>query len=198
MKRFALEVALLALLPWGAARAQPPAAPAPAPAEAQAESMPAANWLFVQTGTAFSSDGKTLTLRGVGAQTLMFSDRPERMTGDAATAKFVDYWGKGRDDFEVDPPNATLSTVVNGKPTLAVVELRNPRLSGDALTYDIRTLSGKVPAAGQQASLFIDWWYGPAGYGPRPWGWGGGPRPWPGGRCWRGPYGHLHCRPWWG
>lgn len=49
------------------------------------ESMPAANWFFVQTGHSFKSDGKTLTISGVGPQTLMFSDRPERVTGDALT-----------------------------------------------------------------------------------------------------------------
>lgn len=196
MKRLSLGVALLLLLPWCAATAQ--AAPASnAAATPTVEPMPAANWMFVQTGSGFSSDGKTLTITGVGAQTLMFTDRPERMTGDVATAKFVSYWGSGKDDFEKDPPNATVSTVVNGKTDLTVVELRNPRLSGGNLTYDIRPLGGTLPDAGQQVSLFIDWWYGPAMYGPRPWGWGGGPRMYPGGRCWRGPYGHLHCRPWW-
>ncbi|MBP0645267.1 hypothetical protein J8J17_26100, partial [Mycobacterium tuberculosis] len=80
--------------------------------------------------------------------------------------------GSGKDDFEKDPPNATVSTVVNGKTDLAVVELRNPRLSGGNLTYDIRTLGGTLPDAGEHASVFIDWWYGPAMYGPRPWGWG--------------------------
>ncbi len=199
MKRLSLGVAMLLLLPLCAltAQAAPKSAPAPAPAS-NVEPMPAANWLFVQTGNGFQSDGKTLTLKGVGEQTLMFTDRPERMTGDVSTAKFVSYWGSGKDDFEKDPPNATVSTVVNGKTDLAVVELRNPRLSGGNLTYDIRTLGGTLPDVGEHASVFIDWWYGPAMYGPRPWGWGGGPRAYPGGRCWRGPYGHLHCQPWWG
>ncbi len=158
--------------------------------------MPAANWLFVQTGSSFTSDGKTLTIHGVAPQTLMFSDRPERMTGDVLTSKFADYWTVGKDDFEKDPPNATVSTVIDGETDLVVVELLNPRLKSDALIYDIRPLQGAIPASGKEISLFIDWWYGPGWH--RRWGWGGGPGPWVGGRCWRGPWGHLHCRPGWG
>jgi hypothetical protein len=163
------------------------------PLDSNEIAMPAANWLFVQVGDTFTSDGKTLTLKGVGKQVLMFSDRPERMTGDASTAKFVQFWNDGKDSFEKDPPNATLSTTIDGKTQLAVVELMNPRLNGDALTYDIRLLDGTVPNAGGEVSVFIDWWYGPGWRGGRGWG----PPPYYGGRCWRGPWGHLHCRPYW-
>jgi hypothetical protein len=165
--------------------------------------MPPANWLFVQTAASMSFEGSTLTLKGVGPQTLMFTDRPERMTGDAPTAKFVEYWTSGKSDFEKDPPNATLSVTVNGEPQLSVLELTNPQLRGDTLTYTVKLLGdAPPPSAGQAPSLFIDWWYGP-GWGPRPyWGpwrpgpWGPGPY-WGGGGCWRGPYGGLHCRPAW-
>lgn len=174
-------VAGLTFMESKAFAADPPAGSTP---------MPAANWLFVQTGTSFTSDGKTLVIKGIGAQTLMFSDRPERMTGDVPTAKFVDFWTKGKDDFEKDPPNATVSAVVDGKANLAVVELLNPRLAGDTLTYDIRPLSGPPPAAGQAVSLFIDWWYGPGPYWE-------GPPPYEGGHCWRNYWGHVHCHPYW-
>lgn len=159
--------------------------------------MPAANWLFVQTADSVTFEGNTLTLKGVAPQTLMFTDRPERMTGDAATAKFVDYWTSGKSDFQKDPPNATLSVDVNGEAQLSVVELTDPKLNGDTLTYTVKVLGDKPPVSGKSASLFIDWWYGP-GWGPRhfwhpgPWGAYGG------GACWRGPYGGLHCRPAWG
>lgn len=179
------------------AAGQAVAADAPAKPDASAETaMPAANWLFVQVGGSFTSDGKTFTIHGVAPQTLMFSDRPERMTGDVQTSKFVDYWTSGKDDFQKDPPNATVSTVVDGKTDLVVVELLNPRINGDAITYDIRALDGTLPSSGKAVSVFIDWWYGPGWH--RRGGWGGGPGPWAGGHCWRGPWGHLHCRPWWG
>ena len=147
--------------------------------------MPGANWLFVQTADSITTDGKTITLKGVKPQTLMFTDRPERMTGDASTEKFVAFWKSGQGDFEKDPPNATISTVVDGKPELAVVELTNPQLSGDSLTYTIKVLGMEPPKAGQAASLFIDWWYGPR------WGW----RSWAGGYCWRGPLGRSALPP---
>lgn len=194
-----------------AAQAQAPAVSASSPISTSAPSaeesnvipIPPANWLFVQTGQSFTFDGKTLKIRGVSPQTLMFSDRPERMTGDVLTHKFVEFWNHGKDDFQKDPPNATISTVIDGKTDLVVVELLNPRREADELIYDIKLLNGTMPPEGKQISLFIDWWYGP---GWR-YGWGPGvyvgtypppPPPWTYGRCWRGPYGGLHCRPSWG
>ena len=173
-------------------------APAAQPDAAEEIPMPAATWMFVQVGDSFTTDGKTLTIKGVAPQTLMFTDRPERMTGDVATTNFISNWDKGKDDFKQNPPNATISTVVNGKTDLVVVELMNPKLNGDTLTYDIVQLDGTLPASGAQISVFMDYWYGPGWRGRWGYGWGRGPGPWAGGTCWRGPWGHLHCRPWWG
>lgn len=195
MKRLLCGLAMVAVL-VGAAQAED--ATPPSEQDSNVVPMPPATWLFVQVGDSYTSDGKTLTIRGIAPQTLMFTDRPERMTGDALTAKFVDFWGKGKDDFQKDPPNATISTVIDNKTDLIVVELLNPKLTGDTLTYDIKTLSGQLPAAGKQISLFIDWWYGPGWHAGFNGGWGRGPAgPYRGGRCWRGPYGALHCRPYW-
>jgi hypothetical protein len=36
------------------------------------------------------------------------------------------------------------------------VELSNPKLSGDDLTYDARILEGTLPAEGGSCALFID------------------------------------------
>ncbi|MET0745063.1 MAG: hypothetical protein ABWY78_16950 [Microvirga sp.] len=193
--RSLLTAAMLAVAALGhGAAAQAQTAPAGLPGNATP--MPPANWLFVQSAASVTYEGTTLTLKGVAPQTLMFTDRPERMTGDAPTAKFVEFWTSGKSDFEKDPPNATLSATVDGKPHLSVVELTNPQLSGDTLTYTVKVLGDTPPASGQVASLFIDWWYGP-GWGPRHY-WGPGPwGPWGGGGCWRGPYGGLHCRPAW-
>lgn len=181
MKSF-IYGALIALVgAVGIANAQTPAIPA------GAEPMKPANWLFVQVADSVTVDDKTITLKGVAPQTLMFTDRPERMTGDAPTPAFVKFWDSGKSDFQKDPPNATLAVTVDGKPVTAVVELTNPVLNGDTLTYNYKTLSPDAPKSGTNASLFIDWWYGP-GWGPHYWG---------GGYCWRGPYGGLHCRPAW-
>jgi hypothetical protein len=68
-----------------------------------------ADFLFVQNARGIAyADGK-LTLKGVSPATVMFSDRPERIAGHMATARFVPFWGEGKDSFLKDPPNATLS-----------------------------------------------------------------------------------------
>lgn len=148
------------------------------------EEMKPANWLFVQVADSVTVDDKTITLKGVAPQTVMFADRPERMTGDAPTASFVKFWTTGKDSFQKDPPNATLTVVVDGKSQVASVELTDPVINGDTLTYTYKLLGDEKPVSGTNASLFIDWWYGPGPY-------------WHGGGCWRGPWGHLHCRPGW-
>jgi hypothetical protein len=134
---------------------------------------PAADWLIVQNAASITYDGKTLTLENVTPQTIMFTDRPQRLAGDISTKRLVDDWSAGKDSFEKDPPNASLSVLVGEEEQLSVVELTNPRLEGTSLSYDVKVLDGTVPASGKSTTLFIDWWYGPRGgichYGP----WGG-------------------------
>ena len=36
------------------------------------------------------------------------------------------------------------------------MELRNPGLNGDQMTYDVRVLQGKLPDNAEAASLFVD------------------------------------------
>ncbi len=115
-----------------------------------------ADFLFVQNarGVAYA-DGK-LTLKGVSPATVMFSDRPERIAGHMATARFVPFWGEGKDSFLKDPPNATLSFLEDKAMADAVVELRDPMLAGEDLSYRVRVLEGEIPASAGAASLFID------------------------------------------
>jgi hypothetical protein len=115
-----------------------------------------ADFLFVQNarGVAYA-DGK-LTLKGVSPVTVMFSDRPERIAGHMATERFVPFWKEGKDSFLKDPPNATLSFAEDKQLADVVVELRDPVLDGDNLTYEVKTLEGKLPPEGGLASLFID------------------------------------------
>jgi hypothetical protein len=113
--------------------------------------------LFVQNAkTATLANGK-LTLEGVGATTLFFSDRPRRIAGHMATPEIVSLWSEGKDSFVKDPPNATLSTFsFDGTVANAVVVLRNPVVTGDKMTYDVTVTQGNVPARVDGASLFID------------------------------------------
>jgi len=120
-----------------------------------------AQLLFVQNaaGVEIGAGARTLTLKSVSPTTLFFSDRPVRIAGHYRTSEYLEFWKNGPDSFLKDPPNATLSVFQTGKDELSdvVVTLRNPRVSGADLTYDIAVISGTLPPAGAgPASLFID------------------------------------------
>ena len=113
--------------------------------------------LFVQTAKGATLVNGKLTMKGVSPMTVYFSDRPTRVAGHIATTEMVPLWSEGKDSFLKDPPNATLSTfTADGKVGNVVVELKNPGLNGDQMTYDVRVLQGKLPDNAEAASLFID------------------------------------------
>jgi hypothetical protein len=114
--------------------------------------------MFVQTAEGVVRLDDTMTLTGVTASTLYFSDRPQRVVGHMATTDFVDLWGAGDNSFETDPPNAVLSFLRAGDdaPQDAVVVLRNPSFSVLGLSYDIEVLDGTVPGESGPVTLFID------------------------------------------
>jgi hypothetical protein len=147
---FAALAGALAFLPAATPAVEVPAA---APTMAQL--------LFVQNaaGVEIGAGGKTLTLKNLSPTTLFFSDRPVRIAGHYRTSEYLQFWKAGPDSFLKDPPNATLSVFTKDKDELSdvVVTLRNPRVNGSDLTYDITVISGTLPAAGAgPASLFID------------------------------------------
>ena len=103
--------------------------------------------LFVQTGgattlTPGTSGIHTLTITGVTAQTLYFSDRPNRIAGAMPTARLTDQWAA---NFADSPPNATLigHPEAGGETEEAVVvELLEPIYdpATATLTYQVRIL----------------------------------------------------------
>lgn len=115
-----------------------------------------ADLLFVQNARAVRFRDGQMTLAGVQPTTIAFSDRPERLAGHMPTRKLIPMWSEGHDSFLKDPPNATLSVLGDKKVTSVVVELRNPRLAGSDLTYDVQILEGSPPQHAGAASLFID------------------------------------------
>lgn len=111
--------------------------------------------LFVQNAKDVSFEKGTMTLHGVNPVTVCFADRPERLAGHMPTYKIVPMWKQGTDSFTADPPNATLSVFSGDTVSNVVVVLRNPHISGDDLTYEVRSLEGTPPPHGA-CSLFID------------------------------------------
>jgi hypothetical protein len=112
--------------------------------------------LFVQNAKNVTFNNGKLVLEGVNPVTVCFSDRPARLAGHMQTSRFVPLWSQGKDSFLKDNPNATLSVFRGDNVSDLVVELSNPQLSGNDLTYDARILEGTLPANGGACALFID------------------------------------------
>jgi hypothetical protein len=112
--------------------------------------------LFVQSAAGMAYENGRLILSGIAPTTLLFADRPQRVTGHVPTEEFLDSWGEGDDSFAADPPNAVLSTFSKDEVTDVVVVLQNPVLDGDRFSYQVEILDGEMPASGGPSSLFID------------------------------------------
>jgi hypothetical protein len=95
--------------------------------------------LFVQNAKDVVMKDGRLTLVGINPTTIFFSDRPKRIAGHMHTEDFVLDWqeGTGKESFHTDPPNGTLSIFTEDEIVDVVLELKNPRLEGSTLVYDI-------------------------------------------------------------
>ena len=116
--------------------------------------------LFIQSSDGAKLTDSTLTLTGVSSQTIWFTDRPYRESGQMITAEFISKWGSGADSFADDPPNAGFSCEVGGELVNYVVELTDPSLDGDVLSYSVEAVGDDpLPSTLQcdaAADLFID------------------------------------------
>jgi hypothetical protein len=119
--------------------------------------------MFVQISDDVKVDtaAKTFRLVKVNEQTVYFSDRPVRIAGHLKMHDYLKEWTAkaGKDNFGGNPPNATLAVYEPGQPdnTVAVVEIKDPKIDGPDLVYNYRLIEGKLPAAGGPTALFIDW-----------------------------------------
>jgi hypothetical protein len=142
----ATAMAATSLGAFGSGWAQTPAAPKEA------------DFLFVQSakGMTFDKAKSALTLTSVSPVTIFFTDRPERIAGNMKTTRFIPFWSEGKDSFKSNPPNADISIIEGTELRQIVVELQDPVLKGDDLTYTVKILQGDVPAKGADVSVFID------------------------------------------
>ena len=114
--------------------------------------------LFVLNSRGANLQGGKLTLTGVSPNAIVFADRPVRSAGHDLTSRIVEDWGNGSDNFAKDPPNATVSAFQKDGSGVrdAVVVLKNPKLEGENLVFDVDVLEGDIKGADGAASVFID------------------------------------------
>jgi hypothetical protein len=113
--------------------------------------------LFVLNSRGATLQGDTLTLTDVSPSSIIFADRPVRSAGHQPSADVIAEWGSGEDSFAKNPPNATVSVLgKDGSVRDAVVVLKNPKLEGDKLTFNVETLEGDLAGADGATALFID------------------------------------------
>ena len=92
--------------------------------------------LFVQSAASMAYVNGRLTLNGVAPTTLLFSDRPDRVTGHLAAQDFFDSWAVGNDGFAENPPNAVLSIFTETEIVDVVVVLQDPTLDGEQTSIE--------------------------------------------------------------
>jgi len=123
-----------------------------------ATAQPNPSFLFVQSAKMIDYKDGVMTLHGVPAQTMFFTDRPNRVVGNLPTDKFVARWttDKTPNGFATNPPNAAVTLFQPDGAKTAIVELSGPRLDGDKLSYNVKVLQGIASAVPAQGVLFID------------------------------------------
>ncbi|EIM26547.1 hypothetical protein [Microvirga lotononidis] len=114
--------------------------------------------LIVMNSAGARLEGNKLVLTGIAPNSIIFADRPVRAAGHALTAHLLEEWAVGSDSFAKDPPNATVSVFEKAGTTVkdAVVTLKNPKMEGSQLTFDVAVLEGDLGNADGPASVFID------------------------------------------
>jgi hypothetical protein len=114
--------------------------------------------LFVINSKGATLQNGKLVLSGVAPNAIVFADRPVRSAGHDLTSRIVEDWGPGSDNFQKDPPNATVSAFQKDGSGVrdAVVVLKNPKLEGENLSFDVDLLEGDIKGADGAAAVFID------------------------------------------
>ena len=130
---------------------------------ATAQPKPAASLLFVQMAQKIDykktdASSGVMTLYDVPTQTMFFTDRPNRVVGNVPTSAFVSRWttDKGPNGFATNPPNAAVTVFQSDGAKTAIVELSNPRLDGNKLSYDVKVLQGISSTQPAEGVVFID------------------------------------------
>ncbi|MDR4492412.1 MAG: hypothetical protein R2685_16205 [Candidatus Nitrosocosmicus sp.] len=104
-----------------------------------------------------------LELNNVLNETILFSDRPDRVVESISTSDFIGNWTVGPNSFAADPPNAVLvyENIQTGNLDTVTIELFNPDYdtNTNTLTYTIVSENGtsiNLPVKLGQSVMVID------------------------------------------
>ena len=88
----------------------------------------------------------TLELKNVSPQTILFSDRPDRIVETVSTDDFIGNWTVGQNSFAADAPNDVLivEDALTGELKTFIIESFNPvyEINTKTLTYTITGENG--------------------------------------------------------
>ncbi|WP_299085792.1 hypothetical protein [uncultured Ruegeria sp.] len=125
-------------------------------AESSQDFKTAESVLLVQHSDKAAMSEGLLTLVGADKNLIMFTDRPHRAAATIPSEQLVKIWSEGDDSFASDPPNAALVGQQNGNPVSLIVELTNPRASGDDFVFGYKIIEGEEVPEIDQAYIVID------------------------------------------
>jgi hypothetical protein len=114
-------------------------------------------WLYVIDADAAVTTDSSLTLTALDQDAVAFSDRPVRQARRLPVQELVSGWSAM--GFVDDPPNAALAVTREGKQQTYVVELTEPQLDTDQLTFSyvrIDEPGEPLPAELSSLAVFID------------------------------------------
>ncbi|GLS20672.1 hypothetical protein GCM10007874_36890 [Labrys miyagiensis] len=140
-------------------------------------------------------EGGKLILTGVSTNAIVFADRPVRAAGHVTTEQFIMQWDEGKNNFAIDPPNATVSVLGGDGSDVddAVVTLKKPTLQGTTLTFDVDVLEGQLSGGSGPTAVFIDAFAVRGRYGGGFAHVGGYGDAWRGGGAWHGGGAYWHA-----
>ena len=111
--------------------------------------------LFFQTISQGSYKNGVLSLEEVLPQVFDYNYGNYRLTGYLTATRFVELWNQDGDIYKANPPRARLFTAGN-EAINVVMELSSPTANDWILNFNVKILSGDLPARLGPANLFID------------------------------------------
>lgn len=113
-------------------------------------------FLFIQKAKAATFDGKILQLHNTAKNTIYFANRPNQLAGHISNSDFLKSWNS-TNKASLSGPNTAISYYdKNGKIDVVMVEISNPKVTNNSVSYNVKILKGKLPKISNEVTLFVD------------------------------------------